>query len=288
MTIQNEYLQVEIAALGAELTRIVDRRTGEELLWEGDPTYWKRHSPILFPNVGKNYDNRLWVNGTAYRTSQHGFARDRVFDVLEAAGDRVVFRLCSDADTLACYPFAFELHVDYALEGPALRVCWTVKNPGAETMYFTIGGHPAFRFAPGTQKQDYCLTFPGRDALEYILLDPDTGAALPEDRYAIRLEDHRLPLSEALFARDALVFDGGQIEEVWLCRADGTPRVGMRCPGFPNYGVWSVKGAPFVCLEPWIGRCDDRGFAQDVSRKPGIVALPGQETFEAAYEIVLG
>ena len=84
------------------------------------------------------------------------------------------------------------------------------------------------------------------------------------------------------------MFDGGQIEEVWLCRAGGTPRVGMRCPGFPNYGVWSVKGAPFVCLEPWIGRCDDRGFAQDVSCKPGIVALPGGETFEATYEIVVG
>lgn len=287
MIIENEYLRVEIAALGAELTRITDRRTGEEYLWEADPAYWKRHSPILFPNVGKHYQNQLRVNGQTYRTAQHGFARDRTFEVEALSPTSASFALRSDADTLRCYPFAFELRAGYALENRTLRVTWSVANPDSAPMYFTIGGHPAFRFAPGARKSDYFLCFPGCDSLQYILLDPASGTALPGDRHQLILEDHRLPLSEALFEKDALVFDGTQIEEVWLCRADGAPRVGMRCPGFPNYGIWSVKDAPFVCLEPWMGRCDDVGFSGDISQKPGIIRLAGGQTFEASYEIVI-
>ncbi len=285
MIIENEFLRVEISALGAELTRITDRQTGEELLWEADPAYWKRHSPILFPNVGKHYRNQLHVNGRTYATTQHGFARDRRFAPEPISPVSAAFTLRSDAGTMACYPFAFELRVGYSLHGRTLRVNWSVTNPASSPMYFTIGGHPAFRFAPDTQKADYCLRFPGRDRLTYILLDPDSGTALPEERHVLPLEDHCLPLSEALFEHDALIFDGGQIEEVWLCRADGTPRVGMRCPGFPNYGIWSMKGAPFVCLEPWIGRCDDLGFSGDIARKPGVVRLEGGHTFDQSYEI---
>ena len=68
-------------------------------------------------------------------------------------------------------------------------------------------------------------------------------------------------------------------------RKDGTPRVGMRCEGFPNFGIWSVKDAPFVCLEPWMGRCDDCGFTGDLSEKPFINHLKMDEMFETAYTI---
>lgn len=53
MLLENERLSVEVSALGAEVTRIRDRKRQCELLWNGGPKYWKRHSPILFPNVGK-------------------------------------------------------------------------------------------------------------------------------------------------------------------------------------------------------------------------------------------
>ena len=105
-------------------------------------------------------------------------------------------------------------------------------------MAFTIGGHPAFCFErPEDSKDGYALRFPDADALHYILLDPASGTAHPEDAHALVLADGMLPLSDELFTRDAMIFDGGQIDEVWLCSSDGTPRVGMRCPGFPNFGV---------------------------------------------------
>ena len=79
MKLENQRLCVEISEMGAEVTRIYDKKKGAELLWEADPLYWKRHSPVLFPNVGKTYRNTVLINGTHYPTSQHGFARDSVF-----------------------------------------------------------------------------------------------------------------------------------------------------------------------------------------------------------------
>ena len=288
MRIQNETLRVEISASGAELMSVYDRKRETELLWNGDPTYWKRRSPILFPNVGKTYKNVMRIGGKTYATCQHGFARDMDF-ILESSDETsACFLLVSSAETLERYPFPFELRIRYELHASSLDVIWLVTNSGAEKMAFTIGGHPAFCFAePGETKEDYCLRFPGLSQLEYLLLDPASGTALPDAKRLLPLDGGILPLTDELFANDALILDDNQVEEVWLCHKDGTPRVGMKCPGFPNYGVWSVKGAAFVCLEPWAGRCDNCGFDSELSEKPNVNLLAPGETFEKRYAILL-
>ena len=95
-------------------------------------------------------------------------------------------------------------------------------------------------------------------------------------------------MTEEMFENDALIFDHGQISEVWLCHKDGTPYVGMKCDGFPNFGIWSVKDAPFVCLEPWMGRCDDIGFDREIAEKPHINSVRPGESFKKDYTIVVG
>lgn len=287
MRIRNEYMQVEIAAAGAELMSVYDLKRDQELLWNGDPAYWKRRSPILFPNVGKTYANVMRIGGKAYPTSQHGFARDMDFTLESSDETSACFLLTSNAETLARYPYPFELRIRYELKGGSLIVTWLVTNPGEEEMAFTIGGHPAFCFDPGECKTDYCLRFPHLEQLEYLLLDPASGTARPDVKELLPLKDGVLPLTDDLFSNDALILDDSQVEEVWLCRKDGTPRVGMKCPGFPNYGVWSVQGAGFVCLEPWAGRCDNCGFEAELSSKPNVNLLAPGETFEKSYTILL-
>ena len=284
MVLQNEFMIVEIADHGAELMRIADRATGRELLWNGDPTYWKRRSPILFPNVGKTYGNVMRIGGAEYPTSQHGFARDMDFEP-EAHNEHSAWYLLRSNDaTLARYPFDFELRIHYELEGRQLHVSWHVRNLSDCEMPFTIGGHPAF--ALDGPKEDYCLYFPGRSSLTHLLLDPASGTAADKP-YLRTLENERLPLTEELFAHDALILDGAQVEEVWLCEKSGKPLVGMTCPGFPNYGIWSVQGARFVCLEPWMGRCDDCGYSGEFADKANInILAPGKE-FAASYAILL-
>lgn len=286
--LENEFLCVEIAEMGAEVTRIYDKTEDNEILWEGNPVYWKRHSPVLFPNVGKTYKNRVLINGTQYPTSQHGFARDNVFTCIEAAKERASFMFRSSEETKEVYPFDFELHINYKLNKKELTVEWQVKNCGDETMYFTIGGHPAFRFAkPEETKADYVLKVPGKEKLEYVLIDISCGCANVDEVHTLQLSEETYPLSDELFAKDALVVDNGQIEEAWLCHKDGTPYVGVRSAGFPNYGIWSVEGAPFVCLEPWMGRCDNVGFNAELSEKPNVNKVEAGEKFIKDYTIVV-
>lgn len=286
--LENEFLYVEIAEMGAEVTRIYDKTEDNEILWEGNPVYWKRHSPVLFPNVGKTYKNRVLINGTQYPTSQHGFARDNVFTCIEAANEKASFMFRSSEETKEVYPFDFELHINYKLNKKELTVEWQVKNCGDETMYFTIGGHPAFRFAkPEETKADYVLKVPGKEKLEYVLIDISCGCANVDEVHTLQLNEETYPLSDELFAKDALVVDNGQIEEAWLCHKDGTPYVGVRSAGFPNYGIWSVEGAPFVCLEPWMGRCDNVGFNAELSEKPNVNKVEAGEKFIKDYTIVV-
>lgn len=288
MQIQNEYLLIEVADHGAELMRVFDKSRNIELLWNGDPAFWGRRSPVLFPNVGKTWNNTMLIDEVSYTTTQHGFARDRDFECIYASDEKLSYILRSDDQTLTRYPFDFELHIDYTLNGKELDVCWTVKNCSDRTMSFTIGGHPAFRFENVQEtKQDYCLLFPALDRLTRVALNLTTGTADPEQSSVIELQDHMLPLTDELFANDALILDNCQVEEAWLCRADRTPMVGMRSAGFPNYGIWSVKGAPFICLEPWAGRCDDCGFDKDFSQKKNVNILQPSEVFEKAYQILV-
>lgn len=286
--LENEFLCVEIAEMGAEVTRIYDKTEDNEILWEGNPVYWKRHSPVLFPNVGKTYKNRVLINGTQYPTSQHGFARDNVFTCIEAANEKASFMFRSSEETKEVYPFDFELHINYKLNKKELTVEWQVKNCGDETMYFTIGGHPAFRFAkPEETKADYILKIPGKEKIEYVLIDISCGCANVDKVHTLQLSEETYPLSDEMFANDALVVDNGQIEEAWLCHKDGTPYVGVRSEGFPNYGIWSVEGAPFVCLEPWMGRCDNVGFNAELSEKPNVNKVEAGEKFIKDYTIVV-
>ena len=286
--LENEFLCVEIAEMGAEVTRIYDKTEDNEILWEGNPVYWKRQSPVLFPNVGKTYKNRVLINGTQYPTSQHGFARDNVFTCIEAANEKASFMFRSSEETKEVYPFDFELHINYKLNKKELTVEWQVKNCGDETMYFTIGGHPAFRFAkPEETKADYVLKVPGKEKLEYVLIDISCGCANVDEVHTLQLSEETYPLSDELFVKDALVVDNGQIEEAWLCHKDGTPYVGVRSAGFPNYGIWSVEGAPFVCLEPWMGRCDNVGFNAELSEKPNVNKVEAGEKFIKDYTIVV-
>lgn len=289
MRVENEYLVIEVKEKGAELCRIYDKTKERELLWEGDPAFWGRHAPILFPNVGKTYKNKVKINGNVYPTSQHGFARDHKFSLAGKGEDSISFLLESTEEMKAAYPFSFRLTVTYTLRERKVCVEWKVENTSGEDMYFTIGGHPAFRFAgKGERKEDYLLYFPNRESLNYVLFDFDEAAVNPDKVYELKLDKGFCPMTEEMFLQDALIFDGGQVEEVWICRKDGTPYVGMESRGFPSFGIWSVKDAPFVCLEPWDGRCDNIGFDGELSQKPNVVTVKKDGTYVKEYVIMAG
>lgn len=300
--IESERLRVMIDDAGAELCSIYDKKEEREIMWQADPAYWKRHAPILFPNVGKTWKNRFCYEGQTYPTKQHGFARDMEFTYVTGNDEEAVHLLTSSDETLKEYPFEFGLEVTHKVQGNQVLVKWVIKNIGYRTMYCTIGGHPAFQVPAQNWEakeekgdsfeniqENYYLAFQKeKEELTYVILDPETGTAKTKEPEKMELSEGRCRIGTGRFDRDALIFDGGQIEKAQLAFPDGTPYVTMVCQGFPNFGIWQAPKAPFICLEPWWGRCDDYGFEGKIEEKPGIIEIEPWKTFEAFYTITIG
>ncbi|MDO5145477.1 MAG: aldose 1-epimerase family protein [Eubacteriales bacterium] len=288
--LENEKLAVQIADHGAELVSLYDKEAERELVWQADPAFWNRHAPVLFPNVGKYYTGAMLYKGEKYPMGQHGYARDAEFVRTEEGEASVTHVLVSDEESKKMYPFDFQLAITHELEGNSLTVKWSVKNTGKETMYFTIGGHPAFRVPvlPDTEFEDYFLKFDENVAtLEYMLLDTATGTAISEKKWPMHIRNGLFRLRKDMFDKDALIFDGGQIQRAALALPDGTPYIELSGTDIPNFGIWSKPGAPYVCLEPWYGRCDNCGFEGEISEKPGVNALEPGNVFEKEYVITV-
>ena len=271
-TIENDYLKVSVNDHGAELYSIFDKIHNREVIWQADPAYWKRHAPVLFPNVGRHFENHYHIGETEYPSKQHGFARDSEFTCVDMTTDSITHKLKSSDATKENYPYDFELKIKHVLEKNQVSVCWEVVNHSNKPMYFTIGGHPAFNVpAVGSadNKEDYLLTFDEQKSLTYLLLDPASGTALPDQTQTLELTDGTCHIDAHMFDHDALIFDN-QIEKAGIAFPDGTPYLELTCHRFPNFGIWSVPGSSFVCLEPWMGRCDDCGFTGDLSEKANI------------------
>ena len=282
--IQNGSLRAVISDYGAELISLREVPTGRERIWTADPAVWNRHSPILFPFVGKVSGGTYRVLGREYdMPTQHGFARDRVFSCVEEAPDAVTHVLVSDEKTKQSYPFDFRLTVTHRLlRDRQLRVAWKVENLGQETMVFCIGGHPGFLLPEGVRKEDCFLVFPECDTLRYIGANDD-GFALPAEVKALRTDGGYAPWQDDIPA--TWIFEDGQVKKVGIALPDRSPFVMMECEQFPMLAVWANPKGTFLCLEPWIGRTDDEGFRGPADQKKSIASLaPGAET-EISYTV---
>lgn len=285
-TLSNEQLTIRIAEHGAELSSIVANDTGKEYLWQADPAFWKRHSPVLFPIVGGVWNNEYRHQGITYLLSQHGFARDKDFVLTKETPTEVRFRLQSDDETLKIYPFPFELELGYRLNGNKIDVLWTVKNIGKEKLYFQIGAHPAFYypdFDAATTERGY-FAFDKQEGLEYILIS-EKGCVSP-DSYPLELTDGVLPLDIHSFDKDALIFENSQLKSVALLDKKRRPYITLHFTA-PVVGLWSppAKNAPFICIEPWYGRCDSAHYAGEYQEKDWMNHLRSGDVFDAFYTI---
>lgn len=285
-TLSNDRLTIRVKEMGAELSSIVARSTGKEYLWQADPAFWKRHSPVLFPIVGAVWENTYRYKGQTYPLSQHGFARDRMFSLVEETSSEVRFRLNSDEDSLRVYPFPFTLEIGYRLTGNRVEVLWSVENTGAEQMYFQIGAHPAFYYPDYQADEDArgYFSFDKTEGLTYCLIR-EKGCLAPQT-YALSLQDGLLPLDTHTFDKDALIFENSQLRKVSLLDIRRRPYLTLHFTA-PVVGLWSppAKNAPFVCIEPWYGRCDPADYTGTWEAKDWMQSLQPGEVFDASYVI---
>lgn len=286
MRLQNDIISIEVAEHGAELLSL--KKGDTEYIWQGDPQFWGRHAPILFPIVGQVWNKTYRVNGREFHLPQHGFARDRDFEVLDH-DSAIVMRLKSDDQSRTVYPYDFVLTARYELKANIVDCRWTVMNSGKERMYYQIGAHPAFYY------RDFCHSdrMHGMLTVENLMrsaVKPIIRGVIEDGFRAERAKPVKifniLPLEQSTFDRDALLLEDGQTQVVGLRDKRGKEylRLTSDCQVF---GIWSPSGknAPFVCVEPWMGRCDRVGFTGDISERDFIQQLEPGEARDFVYSI---
>lgn len=396
-TLKNTALTLNISLHGAELTSIRDS-FGREFLWQADPAFWKRHSPVLFPIVGSLWDKHFRVNGREYEMGQHGFARDMDFRLVSEREDEMWFELKSSPETLAKYPYEFTLRIGYRLEANKIHVMWEVSGDDSQTMWFQIGAHPAFylpRFVYGgsacvsgsdsgagscalgsecsvvRDSQDSglkssaqgsgcvssdgsasgsgsagsvadsdsgssvsgfdagscdsglnsaigsasgsssagsgadsdsgragrgCFRLYGRGAEGVVPLESFRYIKVSEKQCTDVSDVQELATPGGVMPLDDHTFDIGAyiIGDSQVCRVDLVSTTGLRCVSLefdtPLVGLWapSAKDVPFVCIEPWYGRCDRVGFTGEFSERDCVNSLSPGQVFRASYTITVG
>lgn len=286
ITLENEYLTVTLNPFGAELTSVIDRQTQHEFMWQADAEFWGRHAPVLFPIVGRLKENQFKYQEHFYEMTQHGFARDSQFEVVETTDKSALFRLASSEETKKVYPFDFELFIQYRLVRQGVATKYKVINKSiTEPMYYAIGGHPAFNVSQTLNEDDelefdqvsFCIK-PQKE-LSYFPLSAD-GLIKEAEMRKVTLD--RLNLTHETFANDALVFETGEWKTMILEDKANNVQISMQTLNLPYLGVWSPypKRAGFVCIEPWAGIADAEDTSGNYVDKIGINYLePTHEVF---------
>lgn len=286
--IQNDQLVATIAETGAELISLKSKDTNIEYIWQGNPEFWGRHAPVLFPFVGKLKENQYQYQGKTYSMAQHGFARDMDFTVIKKGEESVSLSLKSTEETKKNYPFDFELIITYELGGEGITTLYQVENTGKEEMFFAVGGHPAFNvpLEEGLTFEDYYMAFsPKKSRLRL----PLNGPYIDLDQRTLGQTNTNLALNREMFETDALIFETKGLNAFSIRSEKSCHSVTLSYNDMPYVGIWSPypKEAPFVCIEPWCGIADTLNASGNLIEKYGINQLAANELFKTKYSITV-
>ena len=285
--LENNDLVVKVRSQGAELFSIVSMGTGLEYMWSGDPAFWSKTSPLLFPIVGTLKDDKFFIDGNSHTLSRHGFARDSEFDVRQLSSDKAQFTLNSSEGSLKKYPFDFSLTITYSLLSNALNVVYSVENKSNRNMFFSLGAHPAFKvpLINGTSYQDHYLEF---NKIETAPRWPISDKGLIKEE-PVPFLDHvkRINLNKELFYHDAVVLKHLNSNIISLKATTHSHGLDFHFDGFPFLGLWAARNADFVCIEPWCGIADSVNHDGDFSEKEGIEKIASNASWKRMWKVSL-
>ena len=281
----NDFLNVKISTFGAELQSLTCQNI--EYLWQGNPQYWARKAPILFPIVGKVKNNQYRVEGKVYNLNQHGFARDSEFEIVQMSQNECTLELKSTEQTLEKYPFEFSLFVTYRLIQNRLVVIYKILNKDSQKIFFQIGAHPGFNIPVHSHEKytDYQVVF---SESENILAHQVnlSSSLIQKDAQPFLENSKTLDLTQNLFDQDYFLIKNYQSKSVSLLHKNSQKGIVLHRKKFPYLGIWSPKSCEkFVCLEPWFGHSDFEDFKGELSQKEGVIGLDVGAVFECDYEV---
>lgn len=192
--------------------------------------------PILFPICGNLPDNTYTYQGKQYQLKQHGFARNLPWLVTEQSTDGLAslsLVLNSSDETLAVYPFDFQLAFTYQLQGNTLELKQRYTNNSHEPMPFSTGLHPYFL------------------ATDKSKLEFDIPASEYQDQNSQEVHSFS---GEFDLSQDEIDVAFKQTTDNSASATDQGRKLKISLTYSEIYSTlvfWVVKGKDFYCLEPW-------------------------------------
>ncbi len=300
VVIENEFLRAEISSLGAEIHRLTRKSDSSEIIWNGDPSVWKNHAPVLFPFIARCLGGYFVIDGKRREfIRNHGFFRDSETELVRSDAVSAEFRLRENPGTMEKFPYSFSVTVAYTLSERSLGWKITVSNTGGRPFRFSVGTHAAFSCPrgtdpAGTENSCYRIEFEKREPLVSVVCTPEGYLAADEEGCSPVTAPYGEP-EPGIIPLDGHGFGNGHLftafSSDWVGlrnMLDGSlVRISTR--GFPYCMIWQNMGKPeFVCLEPWYGLPDAENTDHDWNKKPGMIDLePGCE-FTSIQDIHVG
>ena len=286
--IHNEFLKVGVLSRGAELCSIRNLENNKEYIWQANPEIWPSHAPNLFPVIGILKEGAFIYEEREYQMPKHGLIRyNNNIHLKDRSEKDLVFQLMYSEETLEKYPFKFSFEISFTLEGKKLKVSNRVTNLDSKPLYFSLGSHPAFNVPlwEGESYEDHYLEFNKNQELRTHLLNDD--GLISGETNLIAENSNKIELHKHLFDNDALVFKEIESKEVALKSKISGTILTVEYSDFRNLGIWAKPGAPYVCIEPWLGIADVAGTDRNIKTKEGIMELMPSQDFFASYTITI-
>jgi len=285
-SLENSIIKIIVSDHGAELHSIIGQKEGTEYLWNGNPKYWKYHSPILFPIIGNLVDSKCRVDGEIYKMPSHGIGRISNFKFISQTTNSITFELKYSKDSIKIYPYKFSLSISYTIEEGAVKVTYNVINLDNKDISFSIGAHPAFMcpIEENEKIEDYYLEFNKKETSSIMEITKDTY--LSHNRKECLKDTDIISLSKDVFKDGVLIFDDLKSDKITIKSKNHQKSLSVEFKGFPYLGIWSLAtGAPFLCIEPWFGHADYEDFTGELKEKEGSISLAVGEEFKYSYKI---
>lgn len=289
LTMENARFRVEASMTGGELVSILDKGTGREYLWQGDPAVWPHRAPVLFPVCGPLEGGGFEKDGQEYPMRVGGFAMRMSHKLVCQDDGLICFRLESTPDTEEVYPYRFAVKTTYALKENRISSRMKVLNYGKRMMYFRCGFLTAFNcpFVEGTGPDDYAVRLEQPEAL--TLLEQGEDGLLTRNTRMWEPEGGVIPLRTG-------ALDGGVI-----IKEPATQFFQCGCGSTGEYVRLYLRGAPYaylrsapagdqrlLCIGSWHGTPDFTAAPAAWEKRENVISLAPMEEYYAHQTIEIG
>lgn len=285
-TIENNYLKVSITTKGGSLTSIYDKRLNKELLYQPIEGSWQSQDIVIFPFIAKIKNDTYTIDNKPYVMQKHGLLRYRELNLINKTKDSITLGKVSDNDTLKEYPYKFDFKVNYTLINNTLKLTYTVRNIDSKSIYYSLGGHPAYQIKGKLINNIYefdnaYITFNKKINLNRYVLNEDGSLITGIENIGYK---DRIDITKSLLKKvKTLILDATEIDYVELHNDNDVIKFNIN--NAKTLAIWTMyDNGNYICVEPWWGIPDYENPILELKDKPLIEELEQSSTKEYYFE----